>query len=324
MEEIIKLFPNPINKLIIHEIGNRWTSLQEIRFRISRPVELIFDSGIEWINRLYPTEDDGIHLLNQLSQFSLYRLEEELREGFITIEGGHRIGLSGRVNTENGCVKAIKNISSFNIRIAKEKIGAARSVIPFLYDEGYQNTLIIGPPQSGKTTLLRDTTRLISSGWGKVLAQKTGVIDERSEIGGSIRGIPQHDLGIRTDLLDACPKAEGMMMMIRSMSPEVLVVDEIGGEEDVKALMEAVHAGVQVICTVHGHTLDEIRRRPSFLPLFQQQTFRRFIVLERHSAGIVRQVLNNTGENIYRKPGSGKDEVDWGYDSSYSYKLGRD
>lgn len=311
MDEIIRLFPPILKEKLIDALASRWTTLQEIRFRINRPLELVFDEHEEWM-KVKPSEQDGLYVLNQLSQFSLYRIEDELREGFITIEGGHRVGLAGKVNTTNGFVKAIKHIASFNIRIAKEKIGAAAGFIQHLYQYNYVNTLIVGPPQTGKTTLLRDIARLVSTGWGDVSPQKTGIIDERSEIGGSIKGIPQHHLGTRTDIMDACPKAEGMMMMIRSMSPEVLVVDEIGSGQDVQALMEAIHSGVTIVCSIHGNSYEDIQKRPSLKPLFQEQTFDRFVVLKRtNKPGVIDSILTSSGNNLLKEPRCMHDEVDW-------------
>jgi stage III sporulation protein AA len=217
--------------------------------------------------------------MNQLSEFSLYRMENELREGYITVEGGHRVGIAGKVNTINGSVKMIQNITFFNIRIARQKLGVAEHFMPYILTKDYGNTLIIGPPQSGKTTLIRDLVRIISTGWKHQKGRKVAVIDERSEIGASIQGIPQHDLGLRTDVMDGCPKAEGMMMMIRSMSPEILVVDEIGGEKDVQALLEAIHAGVTIICSIHGTSLEDIKSRPLLKEMVKLEIFKRFIVL---------------------------------------------
>lgn len=302
MDEILRLFPEPIKDAIQRKVRAGWDDLQEIRFRLNQPLELIYDTKIDWIHQVKPDSQDGIFVLNQLSNFSLYRMEDELREGYITIEGGHRVGLAGKVNTLGGAVKAIQHISFFNIRIAKQKINVATPIIPYMYNKRYQNTLFIGPPQTGKTTLIRDVVRMIASGWDSVSAEKVAVIDERSEIGGSIKGVPQHNVGIRTDLMDACPKAEGMMMMIRSMSPDVLVVDEIGSEKDVQALMEAILAGVSVICSVHGQSLQEIKKRPSLQALFQQNVFKRFVLLEKQQQpGFVKAIYDEDGVNIFSK-----------------------
>ncbi|WP_200411260.1 stage III sporulation protein AA [Virgibacillus salexigens] len=280
MEEIIRLFPEGIQHELNSRIGNRWDQLQEIRLRLNRPLELIFHTKQEWLNQALPNKLDFVHIINQLSEYSLYRMEEELREGYMTIEGGHRVGLAGKVNTLNGAVKAIQFITFLNIRIAKEKIGVATKIMPYLYHQGYLNTLIVGAPQTGKTTLIRDIARIISTGWKNVPAKKVGVIDERSEIAASIKGVPQHDLGLRTDVMDACPKAEGMMMMIRSMSPEILIVDEIGGKKDVDALLEALNAGVVVVCSVHGQTLEELKKRPTIQALINQRIFHRYLILD--------------------------------------------
>lgn len=148
--------------------------LQEIRFRLHQPIELIFDYDIEWMNHPIPTAEDSVFVVNQLSEFSLYRLSDELREGFITIEGGHRVGIAGKVNTVNGAVKAIQHITFFNIRIAKQRIGVSQHIIPYLYENGYKNSLFIGAPQTGKTTYIRDLVRIISTGWENVSPKKSG------------------------------------------------------------------------------------------------------------------------------------------------------
>lgn len=301
MEEILRLFPEKQRQAIHYAVRKRWMFLQEIRVRLSQPIELIFDDTIESL-QTKATKQDCLFILNQLSEFSLYRMEEELREGFITIEGGHRVGLAGKVNTLNGAVKAIQYITFFNIRIAKAHEGVATAIMPYIYEKQYLNTIFIGPPQTGKTTLIRDVTRLMSNGWKHIKPQKVGVIDERSEIAGSIKGIPQHDVGRRTDVMDACPKAEGMMMFIRSMSPDIIVVDEIGNTADVTALLEAIHAGVTVICTVHGASIEDLQKRPSLQPLFQQHIFQRAIILKKNSKpGMIKQILNHNYMNILEK-----------------------
>ncbi|MUV39668.1 Stage III sporulation protein AA [Lentibacillus sp. JNUCC-1] len=325
MIEIRRLFPASIEQAISQHVNLKWDILQEIRIRVGQPIELIFDDGYISIKNPIPAANDAKHIMNKLSAFSLYRMEEELRHGYVTIEGGHRVGLAGSVNTIDGYVKAIQHVMFFNIRIAKEKKGCALPVLPHLYNQGlYKNTLLIGPPQTGKTTLLRDLTRLISTGWSDTAAQKVAVIDERSELGGAIKGIPQHDLGFRTDLLDACPKAEGMMMVIRSMSPDVLVVDEIGSDADVKALMEALNAGVSVICSIHGYTLEDIKKRPSLNTLFNQSVFERFIVLNRHhQPGKVGAILDQQEQNVVVQKRCSEHDVDWRDSFNRHHNIGR-
>ncbi len=244
------------------------------------------------------THDDMLKMLNLISNHSIYRLEEELKRGYITINGGHRIGISGKVLLEQGEVKSIKDISSYNIRIAKQKIGAADKVLSFLLsdrEERVHNTLIISPPQCGKTTLLRDIARQLSAGLPKhhFSSKKVGIVDERSEIAGCVFGVPQNEVGPRTDVLDACPKAEGMMMMIRSMSPEVLIVDEVGRQEDTFAIVEARNAGVSVIVTAHGSNMADISKRPSISSLIQQGIFTRYVILSRtRGVGTIEKILD--------------------------------
>lgn len=312
MEEILRLFPQPVKDKIKGHVGNRWRYLQEIRIRLYQPIEFIFDQQIEWLKEIIPNDEMCMFMINQLSEYSLYRMEDELREGYITIMGGHRVGLAGKVNTYDGNVKAIQHITFFNIRIAKEKRDLAIPIIPYLYHKEYFNTLLIGPPLSGKTTLLRDLARLIASGWQKIEPRKVCVIDERSEIAASIKGIPQHDLGLRTDVMDACPKAEGMMMMIRSMSPDILIVDEIGSKADVQAVLEAINAGVNIICTIHGNSLAEIKKRPSLQPIITQNIFKRYLVMTKQpNPGTVHAIYDQNEINVLKKSRCLHNEVDW-------------
>jgi stage III sporulation protein AA len=277
--------------------------IEEIRIRTNRPIEVTLGgSSIFLPYEVLP--EDAFHLLNKISHHSIYALEEELRRGYITIDGGHRVGLAGKVILEAGRVKAIRDISSFNIRIAKEKIGIASPLVPALYDQQWQHTMIIGAPQTGKTTLLRDIARIVSTGDSSraILAQKVGIVDERSEIAGCVNGVPQLTFGPRVDVLDACPKAEGMMMMIRSMSPEVLIVDEIGRLEDTEAILEAVNAGIKLIMTTHGKTFEEIQNRPSLQTIMKQGIFQRYIELSRQNGpGTITKIKDINGKEILSK-----------------------
>lgn len=275
--------------------------LEEIRIRVNRPIEWIFNKRSMFSDYVV-TSEDAYFLLSKISQYSIYSMEEELKKGYITIEGGHRIGLAGKVVLENGRVKAIRDISSFNIRIAKEKIGIANGIVPYIYKEDWQHTMIIGPPQTGKTTLLRDIARFISTGDHKLQAKKVGIIDERSEIAGCVHGIPQLTFGNRMDVLDGCPKQEGMMMMIRSMSPDVLIVDEIGHPNDGQAILEAVNAGITLITTAHGNSIEDLINRPSLKNILELKVFKRFIFLQRKDqVGQIYSILDENQQEIYRK-----------------------
>ena len=191
-------------------------------------------------------------------------------------------------------------ISSMNIRIAHEVKGCAEPLIPYLVKEKrISHTLIIAPPRCGKTTILRDLIRIVSNGSEKVKGSVVGVVDERSEIGGCYMGIAQNELGIRTDILDCCPKEEGMLMLIRSMGPEVLAVDEIGSQNEVSALEYAMHCGCRLIASVHGESLEEVRKRPFLSELIKQKRFDRYVILEHQEhAGRIREILDENGATV--------------------------
>ena len=303
METIYPFLPKVIAEQLQQIPPYRQEEIEEIRIRINRPIEISLKGTPRYLSYVI-TAEDALHLMNKISHYSIYTLEEELRRGYITVSGGHRIGLAGKVILENGKVKAIRDIASFNIRIAKEKIGIGKAIIPFLMKDRMLHTMIIGPPQTGKTTLLRDLARILSTGdeLRGMPPLKVGIVDERSEIAGCVDGIPQLTFGHRIDVLDGCPKAEGMMMMIRSMSPDVLVVDEIGRKEDVEAILEAVHAGIKLVITIHGSSLSDVRKRPSIQDILIQEIFERFVVLGRNKGpGTVSDIFDARGNKVLPK-----------------------
>ena len=258
-------------------------AVEEIRLRVGRPLELV---GAQAPVRLIVTAAHLRHVLEAATASSLYAVERELRQGFVTIAGGHRVGLAGRAVTDaEGRVKTLRDFSSACIRVAREHPGCAAALAPHLGGGRGRplSALLVGPPLSGKTTLLRDVARQLGDGifWRGVPALRVGVVDERSELAGCYRGVPQFDIGRSTDVLDACPKVEGMYMLLRAMAPQVIVTDEIGGVGDVRAIVDAARAGVGFVGTLHAAGPADLAGRPAVAELIAARAIERFVFVER-------------------------------------------
>ncbi len=291
--------------------------IEEIRIRVCQPI-ILLANGKEYFFCMQSgnlTKDiQGAYLVSLqdisdmlvfVSRYSLFAFEEEVRNGFITIEGGHRVGLSGQAVFREGLMQTIRNISYLNIRVSHEKKECARKVLPHLYrhpgnrQSGIFNTLLISPPGRGKTTLLRDMIRLLSDGTKEHEGLKVSVVDERSEIAACYRGVPQNDVGIRTDVLDSCPKSSGMMLLIRSMSPQIVAVDELGSKEDVQAVAYAIHSGCSILGSVHASDLEELAQKPVLREFLLQEYFERYLVIGRQDNGSRSyELFNAKGESI--------------------------
>lgn len=281
--------------------------LEEIRLREGRPLHLVLTQGdcfvgldgrvVESPNGAWcATRDDMQRTFQLMTGGSVYAWEDEVRSGFLTLAGGHRVGVTGRAVTEAGRIRTLKQVAGLNVRIAREVIGCAGPVLPHIVAGGrVLSTLLISPPQAGKTTVLRDLVRQISYGAPGLRGCKVGLVDERSEVAGCWEGVPQRDVGPRTDVLDACPKAEGLMLLVRSLSPQVVAVDEIGRAADAEAVLEALHAGVAVLATAHGSSVEDVSRRPALAELVRSGAFDRAVVLCRsRGPGTVEAVVDLT------------------------------
>ena len=267
--------------------------LQEIRCRINQPLFLRYAQQQESLVAETVTMAHMQHLVSRITQGSLYAWEEEFRRGYLTLPGGHRVGLVGKGVLEHGQIRTLKQISGLNFRIARAVPGVANPLISQIYNDGnVLNCLIVSPPGCGKTTMLRDAVRQLSNGVSSMglKGMHVAVVDERSELAGSVAGIPQLDVGCRTDVLDGCPKSEGLRMLIRSMAPQIVAVDEIGTGEDVQALEEAAQSGVAVIATAHGQSIETLQQHPVLQSMITQKYFPLLVFLKWHNGKTLLQI----------------------------------
>lgn len=243
IEEILKYFPINIYNILLYTFEQNIQiekNIQEIRIRVNRPIILKMrqaDILIEYI----VTQKEVLQILEKLCENSIYAYKNQICEGFITIKGGHRVGITGTAVVENGKTINLKYVTSLNFRIAREVLNCSNKILGQVIDIKNNNiftSLIVSPPGKGKTTVLRDAIRNISNGITEMnfTGKICGVVDERGEIAAMYKGIPQNDIGIRTDVIENISKSKGMRMLIRSMAPEVIACDEIGSKEDVIAI----------------------------------------------------------------------------------------
>ena len=286
LEELIKYFPINIYNLLNNTINQNKKieeELQEIRIRCNRPIILRL-RNMEVLIEYNISQKEILQTIEKLCENSIYAYKNQICEGFITVKGGHRVGITGSAVIENGKIINIKYITSLNFRIAREIIGCSRKILGQVIDvkeNTINNTLIVSPPGKGKTTILRDLIRNISNGVEELgfIGKNCCVVDERGEIAAMYQGVPQNDVGIRTDVIENISKAKGMKMLIRSMAPEVIACDEIGSKEDVEAIKEALISGVKGIFTMHGKTLEDIKKNKGINELIENKQIEKIIFI---------------------------------------------
>lgn len=301
MKEILKYFPLDMASIINENIRAKQSEVQEIRVRVNQCIILKFNKE-EKIMPYRTSQNEILQILQKLCDNSIYSYQNQIINGYITIKGGHRVGITGDVVSENGKVINIKYISSLNFRIAHKIIDCSIPVLRYVLNtesNEIYNTLIVSSPGAGKTTMIKDLVNKISNGIPEIYFQglDVTVIDERGEIAACFEGVPQNDLGIRTDVLQNVTKALGIKMAVRSMAPKVIVADEIGNKEDVEAIEYAACSGVKGIFTAHGESLEEVLANSELEKLLKSEIIERIIFLDKKTKGKIIKVYELSRKN---------------------------
>ncbi len=288
MQYLCARLKNAVSKMNLQYIDKMY----EIRLRISRPVAIIFGGGIKYLaengeltytikdNTIIMTDKEIQEMFEAICQYSVHSFHREISNGFITVQGGHRIGICGTAVFSGNDINSIKNISGLNFRIARQVFNCSDEIYHNIYGGGIHSLLIAGLPSSGKTTILRDLCRHLGNKY------KVSVIDERGEIGAVYKGIPQNDIGINTDVFDGYNKSDGIETAVRVMSPQIIVCDEIGNINDSKALMTAVNSGVKIIATVHADSMENIIEKA-----FDIKSFEYIVFLDNENIGRLKKII---------------------------------
>jgi len=280
-EQTAAVLPGPLLQSLSALGADRLDGLEELRLRRGFPMTALFPGGEAETGGQPVGEEELRQVVENATQSSAHTALDKVCQGFVTLRGGHRVGLCGTVVKKDGKIATLRDLSSLCVRVAKPVTGLSRPLLPELMEGGhFLSTLILAPPGVGKTTLLRDLIRALSDGEAGE-AFRVSVADERGEIAALWRGEAQLYVGRHTDVLDGCAKAEGLSILIRGMNPQVAAVDEITQPEDARAVVETAGCGVALLATAHGVGVDALSRRPVYQELLAAKVFRRLVVLER-------------------------------------------
>lgn len=293
MEYVLRCLPPELVKIILNHNSEK---IEEVRIRAGRPVVLNM-GNIEVVLKYIVSNIQVMGILQNVCNNSVYAYQNQIVNGFITIPGGNRVGITGNVVIRDGQVSNISYIYSLNFRISHQIFNASSEIIRYVLDTSHNlihNTLIVSPPGCGKTTIIRDIAKKISDGIPEINFKGINVciIDERGEIAGLEKGIAYNDVGLRTDILDNVPKRFGIRMAIRSMSPRVIIADEIGNKEDAEIINYAVCSGVSCIFTAHGAEMDDLLKNSELSKIIGMKLFKRIIFLDKNSKGKIKKVID--------------------------------
>ena len=296
MEEILKVLSKKIKDEVILKCNLE--NITEIRIRLNKEV-MVYENNKEIILCVISTTDDITEILKNVSNNSIYAIDGDIKEGFVTTKGGNRIGICGEVKVSDNKIIGVSNISSMNIRIARQILGVSCKVMKYIVKNGcIKNTLIVSPPGKGKTTLLRDIARNLSDGSKDFSGVNVGIVDERNEIASVYQGESLLNVGKRTDVLTGINKAKGIEMMIRSMGLNVIITDEIYTKEDCEAIKKAVSSGISCIFSMHGEDLDDILMNDQIADLIEGGIFKNVIILSSTNRGQIQKVHIFSEKNI--------------------------
>ncbi len=277
-------------------------AIREIRLRSRRAVTVITGRGTEFLSRsgrltriysdlVYKTDEREIEeIFRRLCGYSVHSFKDAINKGYVTVPGGHRAGVAGTAATENGKIIAVRDICAINLRIAREIKGAANEIFRNEFADGLQSVIIAGPPSSGKTTILRDLVRCLS-GTERSEVYKTFVCDERGEIAACVSGVEQNDMGINSDIITSYPKAEGIIIGLRSFSPDIIVCDEIATEEEANAVETGINSGVCFALSIHAKDERELKTKPILLKLLKSGAFSKIILLSGSRVGKIEKTF---------------------------------
>lgn len=279
-DDLINIFPEKLKKFLYELPAEIKASALEIR--VNKKIRIFYEKSFILLETEVSAEDIS-EIFKKLCNYSVYSFQEQLKNGFVTFSGGHRVGVASSAVLQNGEITGIKEISSLNLRIAREFKNCSKNIYEII-KESSKGALIVGPPLSGKTTILRDLARLFSS------ENKVTIVDERFEIAACSEGTAQMDVG-SSEVLSGFPKSEGILRAVRCLSPNVIICDEIGTFKEAKAINETLNSGVKIIASIHALSEKEILKKPQILWLLFSGAFEKIVILSSALIGNAEKIL---------------------------------